>query len=375
MKHLSLATLAAAVALGLASTSAWAELVIDEATAPSKPPVHLVKPAPPPALRPAADLPAPRAAPLARSEDPDRSALPPSHDPAVRPVTAAPRPLRWSSVAASASASSNAPSRAGRLVQVGAPAPGPALQGWGDEVPLALALEQILPKGWSLEPAGVDTARAVSWRGGRSWHAILGDLAYGHRFDARIDWVQQRVTLGPAGSLAPSAGPHVATARKEKEAAEPTDEEPLAPVQAVRRDPPPVLRPTAPPPVVVPVVIAPPAPTTWTLDPTKTLRQNVEAWAKKAGWNRVVWEGADYPVWAAASFTGQFDAENGPLAQLMAGYDKSDQPLLARLSRLDKVVSITNRNYMPTTVAPSSPSELSPSAFPVNPEAPIGERR
>lgn len=313
MKHLSLTILAATV-LGLASPAARADFIVeDSAAAKAKPePVQVTRPS-------------------------------------VAPGVVAPASLATPTAVAPAVGQ-------GRLVQVGAPMPGPALQGWADEIPLSLALEQVVPSGWRVETKGVDTAKVVSWKGGRSWHAIVGDLAYGNRFDARIDWVDQVVSLGPVGSLAPSVAGSAAPVRKE---AGPVEAAPRAVAVA------PVV--AAAPVEVKPVVTLPPAPppvAVWTLDPSMTLKENVEAWAKKAGWNRVVWEGADYPVVAAATFTGDFTSPEGPLAKLIAAYDKSEQPLLAKLTTLDKVVTVTNRNYVPTAVNPTAPSEISPRAFP-----------
>lgn len=300
MKHLSLAILAASVAFGLASFPARADFIVDD------------------------------------------------NSPAPKPTTVKPVVLRAPVAVAAAPAGQV---NQGRLIQVGAPLPGPAIEGWGDDVPLSLVLEQVVPKGWTVETGNVDTSKTVSWKGGRSWHAIVGDLAYGYRFDARVDWVDQRLTLGTVNSAAPSLAGSAAPIRKEGAA-------PVAQVAVT-----PAVRPADFVPASRP--IAPPAPVvqTWALDPSKTLRENVEAWTKKAGWSSVVWEGADYPVVAAATFTGSFDSPEGPLAELIAAYDGSEQPLLARLLRRDKVVHVTNRNYIPARVSPTSPAELSPRAF------------
>ncbi len=303
MKHLSLAILAAAVAMGLTSFPARADFIVD-----------------------------------------DKSNAP-------KPV--ATKPVLLKAPVAVAAPSSGAVNQ-GRLIQVGAPLPGPAVEGWADDVPLALALEQIVPKGWQVETGGVDTSKIVSWKGGRSWHAIVGDLAYGYRFDARIDWVDQRLTLGTVNTAAPSVAGSPAPIRKEG----PSPAAEVAVKPAVKpADFAPAVKPIAPPAPAVPVV------QTWTLDPSKTLRENVEAWTKKAGWSSVVWEGADYPIQAAATFTGAFDSPEGPLAELISAYDGSEQPLLARLLRRDKVVHVTNRNYVPAVVTPTSPGEISPRAF------------
>ena len=65
----------------------------------------------------------------------------------------------------------------------------------------------------------------------------------------------------------------------------------------------------------------------WLIDPRLSLKQNVEAWARQAGWSAVVWEAADYEMVAPAVFTGDFASKDGPLAKLISAYSKSDQPL------------------------------------------------
>lgn len=265
MKQLSMAILAAGLALGLASAPAYADFIIVE----EKPAAQQQSAAQEKQEKPAAalDLRAPTA-----------------------PVTTAvARP------AAPSAASMSSASRPGRLIQAGAPAPGPAVQGWADDVPMAIALEQLIPQGWRVSLSGVDTNWPVSWRGGRSWHLVLGDLAYGYRFDAKIDWAAQQVIISPPGTaVAQVAG----VERKESHAPTPEVATASAAAPSVALAPAVV----AAPPVAAPVEQI------WRLEPRKTLRENIEAWAKQAGWNSVVWEGADYPVVAPAVFKGSFDS-------------------------------------------------------------------
>ena len=101
----------------------------------------------------------------------------------------------------------------------------------------------------------------------------------------------------------------------------------------------------------------------WSLDPRLTLRGNVEAWAKRAGMNAVVWDAVDYEIVAPASFSGNFADENGPLAQVIRAYGSSDQPLQVRVSQQDRVVHVTNRDYQAPVVSPLTPREISPAAF------------
>ncbi len=63
--------------------------------------------------------------------------------------------------------------------QAGAPsmAMEPVVEGFGDKVPLTVAIQQILPQGYGYTLGdGVDAGQLVSWRGGRSWSAVLQDM-------------------------------------------------------------------------------------------------------------------------------------------------------------------------------------------------------
>lgn len=328
MKHLSLAILAAALALGLASTSARADLLVDGA--PVKKPVP---PAPALVIKPS-----------------------------VISVASGPQSVVR-----------------GAFFSVGTPKAGPAIEGWADKMPLSVAMDQILPKGWNLEMReGINAKNLVSWKGNRGWSDILKDMASNNGLDALVDWNNHRVILGPAGTLSPSvaAAPRWEAEPKSeplaRSAVTKTPEHPALPAvsvsalpsAAVSVDPSKIQAPSVFVPVrTAPVVAAVAVVESWTLDPARTLRQNIEAWAHRDGWT-VVWTAADYPVAAKATFTGRLEAEDGPLAQVMAGYDGSEQPLLARLSTRDKVISVTNRNYVPTTINPTTPEELAPRTFP-----------
>lgn len=144
------------------------------------------------------------------------------------------------------------------------------------------------------------------------------------------------------------------------------------PVATVAKTSPPATKPTAPPVVKVQALSQsrPSASTqpnsmnqTWVLDPAFSLRENVEAWAKQAGWNKVIWSAADYPIMAPAQFTGHFASQTGPIAQVVAAYDSSEQPLQARLSVKDKVIEVRNKYYDRATVSPISPEQMSSDLF------------
>jgi Toxin co-regulated pilus biosynthesis protein Q len=53
---------------------------------------------------------------------------------------------------------------------------GPALEGFGNDVPLAIALQQIAPAGYRFSfGAGVNPGTNVSWKGGKPWEQVLQD--------------------------------------------------------------------------------------------------------------------------------------------------------------------------------------------------------
>lgn len=234
---------------------------------------------------------------------------------------------------------------------VGSPSPSPALKGWADDVPLSLALGQVVPSGFKVvKKDGFADDRLVSWKGGKSWNSVLSSLTFGYKFDAKIDWINQVVEIGPIGSIQASSVPakEVATAT-------------VVDLPAVEAQRPAVV---ARPPVVAPM----PMVKSFATIPGRSLRENIEAWAEKESKNTgltwtVVWEGADYPVVASATFNGDFNDPAGPIATIIAAYDDSDQPLIAELTLKDRVIHVKNRNYTPASVLLSSPSDLAPNVF------------
>ena len=207
------------------------------------------------------------------------------------------------------------------------------VRGWADQVPLERALAQVVPGDWPIQARGVDLKRLTSWRGNKPWVEVLSDITRQGKFNANVVWDRKVVVVFPLGAL------------------DGTAQAPLSPKVAV----------AAPKPVVVAPVV--PLVKTWKIDPKLTLRGNVEAWTKQAGWNAVVWEAADYPIVAPAVLDGEFSSPNGPLAKLIDAYRDSDQPLQVRLSSMDKVVHVTNKNYDAPTVAPLTPQVIVPNVF------------
>lgn len=216
--------------------------------------------------------------------------------------------------------STSARSNAG-LAQMGIPDSSQQMstvRGVAREISLLIALKQIVPQGWKAKRAGgLDINQMVSWRGeGRSWVAVLQDMAVANNFTAMIDWTKHEVTVAPAQFTPTGDGLH---------------------------------------PSSVVAAAAPSGVRTWELVPTLTLRENIEGWAKSAGWS-VSWASVDYPVTAKVSITGGFDDElNGPLVQLAKAYGAAEQPLTFTFYT-NRVVRVENSTYRQVNVRDQAPN-------------------
>ena len=77
--------------------------------------------------------------------------------------------------------------------------------GFGKELPLALAMEQIVPSGMVPAPAqDVDVSRTVSWEGGKPWQTVLNDAIAPLGLVSRVDGKQVRVEKKPGPPQFPS---------------------------------------------------------------------------------------------------------------------------------------------------------------------------
>jgi hypothetical protein len=57
------------------------------------------------------------------------------------------------------------------------PAGGEVINGFGNQVPLVMALREIVPASYQFAYAtGLPLGTLVSWKGGRSWQAVLQDV-------------------------------------------------------------------------------------------------------------------------------------------------------------------------------------------------------
>lgn len=185
-------------------------------------------------------------------------------------------------------------------------------QGFGKELPLSLVVKQIVPQGWETVIAeSVSDSKFVSWKGGKSWTEVLGDLAVQESIYADVDWDRHKVTF-TAPKQAVASAPLTGSSSPTPAASEP--------VPASKS---------------VPVVSANSA---WVARSGPSLRRVVEEWAAKENWI-VVWDAqVDYPVEAIMSFRGGF---TDSVAQLLEVYKKSKTPLYGNAYVSQKLIQIT----------------------------------
>ncbi|NTU76209.1 MAG: hypothetical protein HGA90_00075 [Alphaproteobacteria bacterium] len=260
---------------------------------------------------------------------------------------------------------------------------GAPVQGFANNVPLAVALRQVLPPSYSFSAGqDVNMGTLVSWRGGQTWRSTMQDMLRSAGLAMREQ--DRMVVISRAPETAITAAPSVGTPEKLQglaPAPAPLLAPPpaaLAPAPALQPDvttkplpllaapapePSVALAPTpalAPAPVPVPVVtkveppislapspqtlqlppqhVAPlnppaaaasvpqgPVVDAWNANRGDTLRRTLEDWAHRANID-LIWQAEyDYPVQASATLNGTFEEA---VRGLLSGFqDAQPQPI------------------------------------------------
>lgn len=221
-----------------------------------------------------------------------------------------------------------------------------AIQGFADNVPLSVALDQVIPKdvAFVLAP-NVSPETVVSWKGGADWRAVLSGLLRSANLSSREEagkvHIMLNATLGVLPAPTPTSNDVAAIASENDKpvaltaatppsppsspvaaetpapAAAPVTEDAAKPVSSVSDDTSTVD--IAPIPLSMsayaPVVIPDPVPLSssgeiievWEGGKGETLRTVLRKWASRANVD-LSWEAEyDYPLQAAISFTGTFE--------------------------------------------------------------------
>lgn len=204
-----------------------------------------------------------------------------------------------------------------------APAPTPisddVVEGFGKDIPLAMALRDIVPAKYAYAFSPRDIAGVkISWRGGKPWQDVLKDALAPYDFDVSVN--ENNIVIFAKQYTAPVASP----------AASAPVAPPVAPAPSASADPLPLVSADEPAPTMVarrPADMdtgAAPAEVKkddtplirtavdmndtrrWEARPGKTLRQTLEVWAKESNVELNWSTPYDYPINNAFYFDGSF---------------------------------------------------------------------
>lgn len=245
--------------------------------------------------------------------------------------------------------------------------PEETVHGFANNVPLAVALRQILPPGYGFSiDQDVDLGTLVSFKGGKGWRTTLSDTLRPSGLSMREQ--NQMVSIGHGGAAAsasgaapsvpetvsissapsaPSASPAPMAMAEPSAAAPMMTPAPMAPEPAVKTRPP-ILSNIPPgngpkPELAQPNIphMNPPAGTasaragalfsvsdTWTGERGSTLRKVLESWSSRAGVEFQWLAEYDYPMQATITFNGTFE---NAVRNLLSGFQDAHPEPVAEL--------------------------------------------
>lgn len=218
----------------------------------------------------------------------------------------------------------------------------PKIQGFAQDISMKEALENLVPETWKVEVnEKVDLAQKVNFAGGETWNDTVERIGKDN-FSATMNWNDKTLSIVPidtrykadtVASTEDIAGKKVGLTDKKVKAKK---------VVKAKST-------TAKKSKVSKTNVGGVTEGTWLLSKNYTLRQNIEMWAKKAGWT-VAWKAPDYNVIADARFTGAIDSENGPIISILKHYEDATLPLKVNIMGGNKVINVESRHFMPKDV-------------------------
>ena len=255
-----------------------------------------------------------------------------------------------------------------------------ALKGFASGIPLVDVLKQITPNGWVVKKNDtadnrIDVNKLVSWTSGNAWNVTLESVMKQANTNAIIDWDKQEVTLialpvnvtktvtvtnvkenNKVSTVAASKGDDISVFELEGTGVK--TETIVSGESNYKNLPSVVIENEAKARAVTEVAKVAQdnnadlaaqqalANQSWDLNSEKTLKQNVVAWGKQAGY-KVEWVGEDYNVDRAMTIFGEFDGEDGPIKQLSVDYgpDSRLQKPLSFVFYQNKVLVVEDMKY------------------------------
>jgi len=199
--------------------------------------------------------------------------------------------------------------------------PEKAVQGFANNVPLAVALRQILPPDYGFSVAqDVNLSTLVSWRGGAPWHQTLQDML--GSVGLAMHEQGQMISIVRGSDIAKSGASAVAPGLQPNE--NPPTSLSKSTNEHVLQLPPSMMPPPAAPPIQ-PQIQETSSIDTWTANRGDTLRQVLENWCRRAN-VEMSWQAEyDYPLQASVALTGSFE---DVVRSLLSGFQEAQpQPI------------------------------------------------
>lgn len=166
---------------------------------------------------------------------------------------------------------------------------------FGQNVPIMVALDKLVPAEiYSVNYDEELESVLVSWRGGETWIETVTAISEQNDIDLFVNHQERVIGVSKDTQVAM----HLASAK----------------------------------------------PQVWRLRPELTLKENIEAWSKSAGWSVAWGVDFDFPVDHKATIFGAFDGKNGPVDQVLQSYQSQSTPLTAHYYK-NKVVRITEAGF------------------------------
>lgn len=171
---------------------------------------------------------------------------------------------------------------------------------FGKNVPLFVAMENLVPnsKSWTFVFQPGTENVSVSWKGATTWRDAVTQISKNHSLVIAINEPAKRISVARTANMAKQ--------------------------------------------------LAQPGQNVWVLETDKSLRMNLEAWAKKAGWT--ISRGdtqIDYPIDHSATLVGKFAGRGGVVDRVLSATQGRETPLTAKFYHGNKVVVLQEAGYKP----------------------------
>lgn len=169
---------------------------------------------------------------------------------------------------------------------------------YGKSVPLSVALENLVPdrSSWTVIYEPGTEVRQVSWKGARDWRDAIKQIGNNHNMTIGMNEQAKRIAVSFSPTMANQ--------------------------------------------------LIQPGTNVWQLKSGISLRENLIAWGKQAGW-QVDWSSTmvDYPIDHPATMVGQFSGKGGVVDRLLNATSNRETPLIGHFYSGNHVVVIGEAGY------------------------------